>query len=106
MYTVEVTCKESMFKIAGCELTIADGKMTAALTLGSASFDRMFPGSAAAASAGGEGAVEAVTDGETATFTLPVSALDQELGFAAHSVRKDTWYDRSLTFHAESLQAK
>ena len=106
VYTVEVTCKESMFKIAGCELTIADGKMTAALTLGSASFDRMFPGSAAAASAGGEGAVEAVTDGETATFTLPVSALDQELGFAAHSVRKDTWYDRNLTFHAESLQAK
>ena len=106
VYTVEVTCKESMFKIAGCELTIADGKMTAALTLGSASFDRMFPGSAAAASAGGEGAVEAVTDGETATFTLPVSALDQELGFAAHSVRKDTWYDRSLTLHAESLQAK
>ena len=106
VYTVEVTCKESMFKIAGCELTIADGKMTAALTLGSASFDRMFPGSAAAAAAGGEGAVEAVTDGETATFTLPVSALDQELGFAAHSVRKDTWYDRTLTFHAESLQAK
>ena len=106
VYTVEVTCKESMFKIAGCELTIADGKMTAALTLGSASFDRMFPGSAAAAAAGGEGAVEAVTDGETATFTLPVSALDQELGFAAHSIRKDTWYDRSLTFHAESLQAK
>lgn len=106
VYTVEVTCKESMFKIVGCELTIADGKMTAALTLGSASFDRMFPGSAAAAAAGGEGAVEAVTDGETATFTLPVSALDQELGFAAHSVRKDTWYDRSLTFHAESLQAK
>ncbi len=106
VYTVEVTCKESMFKIAGCELTIADGKMTAALTLGSASFDRMFPGSAAAAAAGGEGAVEAVTDGETATFTLPVSALDQELGFAAHSVRKDTWYDRNLTFHAESLQAK
>ncbi len=106
VYTVEVTCKESMFKIAGCELTIADGKMTAALTLGSASFDRMFPGSAAAAAAGGEGAVEAVTDGETATFTLPVSALDQELSFAAHSVRKDTWYDRSLTFHAESLQAK
>ena len=106
VYTVEVTCKESMFKIAGCELTIADGKMTAALTLGSTSFDRMFPGSAAAAAAGGEGAVEAVTDGETATFTLPVSALDQELGFAAHSVRKDTWYDRSLTFHAESLQAK
>lgn len=106
VYTVEVTCKESMFKIAGCELTIADGKMTAALTLGSASFDRMFPGSAAAAAAGGEGAAEAAVNGETATFILPVSALDQELGFAAHSVRKDTWYDRSLTFHAESLQAK
>ncbi len=106
VYTVEVTCKESMFKIAGCELTIADGKMTAALTLGSASFDRMFPGSAAAAAAGGEGAAEASVNGETATFVLPVSALDQELGFAAHSVRKDTWYDRTLTFHAESLQAK
>ncbi len=106
VYTVEATCKESMFKIAGCELTVAGGEMTARLTLGSVSFDRMFPGSAAAAAAGGEGAVEAVVDGETAVFTLPVSALDQELGFAAHSVRKDTWYDRSLTFHADSLQAR
>ena len=44
VYAVTVDCKESMFKIDSCTLTVKDGRMTAALTLGSASFDRMMAG--------------------------------------------------------------
>ena len=106
VYSITVECGQSMFKIDSCELTVADGRMTAALTLGSTSFDKMFIGSAAAAASAQEGIVEGVTAGGKTTFTLSVSALDQELAFAAHSVKKDQWYDRTLTFDAASVNAK
>ena len=106
VYTITVECAESMFRIDSCELTVQDGKMTAALTLGSTSFDKMIVGSAAAAKVNAEAAVDGVVDGEKATFTLSVESLDEALGFAAHSVRKDEWYDRTLTFVLASAAAK
>ena len=97
-YAVEVECEQSMFKIDSCELTVKDGVMTAKLVLGSESFDKMFVGSKNAAKLAAEGAVEGVTaDGKT-TFTLSVAELDKALDYAAHSVKKDEWYDRTLTF--------
>ena len=108
VYTITVDCKESMFKIDHCELTVKGGRMTAALTLGSASFDKMFAGSAAAAALAETGVVDGVASGggEMMTFTLDVAALDEALAFAAHSVRKDAWYDRTLTFDSSSAAAK
>jgi len=108
VYTITVDCKESMFKISGCELTVKDGKMTAVLTLGSTSFDGMYAGTAAAATAAKEGVVACVKDaeGKTTSFTLPVSALDTELSYAAHSVKNDKWYDRTLTFDSSTAVAK
>lgn len=107
-YTIEVECGQSMFKIDRCELTVKDGKMTAVLTLGSTSFDKMFVGAAAAAKGAQEGVVEGVQDeaGEKASFTLAVAALDEALDYAAHSVKKDTWYDRTLTFLSDTAEAK
>ena len=97
-YAVEVECEQSMFKIDSCELTVKDGVMTAKLVLGSESFDKMFVGSKNAAKLAAEGAVEGVAaDGKT-TFTLSVAELDKALDYAAHSVKKDEWYDRTLTF--------
>ena len=105
-YAIEVECEQSMFKIDSCTLTVKDGEMTARLVLGSDSFDKMFPGTAAAAKLAQEGAVDGETaDGKTA-FTLSVAELDKPLDYAAHSVRKDDWYDRTLTFDAASAQAK
>lgn len=87
-----------MFKIDSCELTVKDGQMTAKLVLGSESFDKMFAGNKNAAKLAVEGVVEGVAaDGKT-TFTLPVAELDKALDYAAHSVKKDEWYDRTLTF--------
>lgn len=105
-YVIEVECEQSMFKIDSCELTVEGGKMTAVLTLGSTSFDKMFVGTAAAAK--GEGAVEGVQDeaGEKTSFTLSVAALDEAQDYAAHSVKKDTWYDRTLTFLSDTAKVK
>lgn len=97
-YTIEVECEQSMFKIDSCELTVKDGKMTAKLVLGSDSFDKMFVGNKNAAKLAMEGTAEgAAADGKT-TFTLSVAELDKALDYAAHSVKKDEWYDRTLTF--------
>ena len=106
VYTITVSCKESMFKIDSCELTVEDGKMTAALTLGSESFDKMFVGTADSAAAAQEGIVEGIANGGKTTFILSVSALDEELRYAAHSVKKDAWYDRNLTFDSAAAEAK
>ena len=106
VYAVTVDCKESMFKIDSCTLTVKDGRMTAALTLGSASFDRMMAGTAAQANVDASAAVEGAESGGKVTFILEVEALDQELSFAAHSVRKDAWYDRHLTFRSETAAAQ
>ena len=97
-YNIEVECEQSMFKIDSCELTVQDGKMTAKLVLGSESFDKMFAGNKNAAKLAAEGVAEGVAaDGKT-TFTLSVAELDKALDYAAHSVKKDEWYDRTLTF--------
>ena len=106
VYAVTVDCKESMFKIDSCTLTVKDGRMTAALTLGSASFDRMMAGTAAQANVDASAAVEGAESGGKVTFILEVEALDQELSFAAHSVKKDAWYDRHLTFRSETAAAQ
>lgn len=106
VYAIDVECEQSMFRIDSCELTVQGGKMTAVLTLGSASFDKMIVGTAAAAAASAEGAVDGVEADGKMTFTVDVEALDKALDFAAHSVKKDTWYDRTLTFASDSAKAK
>lgn len=106
VYAIEVECEQSMFKIDSCTLTVKDGKMTAQLVLGSESFDKMFVGTASAAGLAQEGVVDGVkADGKT-TFTLAVAELDKPLDYAAHSAKKDTWYDRTLTFQADTAKAK
>ena len=97
-YSIEVECEQSMFKIDSCELTVKDGQMTAKLVLGSESFDKMFAGNKNAAKLAVEGVVEGVAADGKITFTLPVAELDKALDYAAHSVKKDEWYDRTLTF--------
>ena len=106
VYSIDVECEQSMFKVDSCTLTVKDGGMTAELVLGSESFDRMFVGSKNAAKLAKDGAVEGrAADGKTA-FTLPVAGLDKALDYAAHSVKKDEWYDRTLTFLADTAKAK
>ncbi|MDE7009899.1 MAG: sirohydrochlorin cobaltochelatase [Oscillospiraceae bacterium] len=106
-YTVEVESDSSMFRVVKCELTAADGQMTAVLTLSGTGYDQMFVGSKSAAQNASEGFIQYAEDAEGAyTFTVPVAALDTPLQYAAHGVKSGKWFDRTLTFDAASLQAK
>ncbi|MGN0968017.1 MAG: sirohydrochlorin cobaltochelatase [Oscillospiraceae bacterium] len=106
-YTISVTSDSSMFRVTACELTVSDGTMTAVLTLGGTSYDKLFVGTKEQAGAAAEGFVDFVENAEGAyTFTVPVAALDTVLPYAAHSVKSGNWFDRGLTFESATAAAK
>lgn len=104
-YEVAVDCSSSMFRVERCELTVADGKMTALLTMSGSSYGYVYPGTAAEAAAADASAY--IAAGESAdgknTFLLPVDALDAGVACAAWSKNKELWYDRTLVFRSDSL---
>lgn len=105
-YNVNVDSSSSMFKVVNCVLTKKDGEMSAVITLSGTGYDYLYMGT-------GE---DAVTEGEDAwikyvenvegqyTYTIPVTALDTPIAVAAHSIKNDKWYDRTLTFKSEGLE--
>ena len=97
-YDIEVDSSSSMFNITACKLTVADGKMTAVMTMGGKGYRYLYMGT-------GEEAV-AVEDTDGAhTFTVPVDALDEGIACAAFSNKKEKWYERTLVFRSDSLPA-
>ena len=106
-YTISVTSDSSMFRVTACELTVSGGTMTAVLTLSGTSYDKLFVGTKAQAEAASSGFVDFVENAEGAyTYTVPVTALDTVLPFAAHSVKSGNWFDRGLTFESATAVAK
>ena len=65
-YTVEVESDSSMFRVVKCELTAADGQMTAVLTLSGTGYDQMFAGSKSEAQNASEGFIQYAEDAEGA----------------------------------------
>ncbi|MBQ6041916.1 MAG: hypothetical protein IJL32_14235 [Oscillospiraceae bacterium] len=103
-YQISVDSSSSMFKIADCRLTVADGKMTAALTIGSKSYEYLFAGTAEQAAQADVSAFIAPDETDSGCiFTFPVEALNQAIDCAAFSRKKQLWYDRKLVFRADSL---
>lgn len=103
-YEIAVDSSSSMFRIASCKLTVADGRMTAALTINSKSYEYLYAGTAeqAAQADAAQYIAPEETDGGC-IFTFPVEALDQETDCAAFSHKKQLWYGRKLVFRADSL---
>lgn len=103
-YRVEVTSSSSMFKVTDCVLTSEKGKMYAVITLSGTGYDKLYMGTAEQA----KNAVDAdcisysVNAQGAYTYKIPVESLDKEIAVAAHSIRKDQWYDRTLTFSSAS----
>lgn len=105
VYEVTVDSSSSMFKIVSCELTVADGGMSAVMTMGGTGYAYVYMGTGEEAVAAREGdyiSPEENADGEH-TFTIPVEALDMGIDCAAFSRKKEMWYDRVLLFRADSL---
>ncbi len=104
-YEITAESSSSMFKINACELTVADGKMSAVMHMNGTGYLKLYMGT-------GEEAQNAAdsdcipfheeADG-THSFTVPVEALDAGIDCAAYSARKELWYDRTLLFRADSL---
>ncbi|MGN1192904.1 MAG: hypothetical protein ACI4S0_09530 [Dorea sp.] len=104
-YHVIVESSSSMFKVTDCVLTVKNGEMSAVITLSGTGYDKLYIGTA-------EDAVDAKEEefiyyqmnleGDY-TYTIPVAGLDREIAVAAHSSKKDTWYDRTLIFQSEGM---
>lgn len=104
-YHVIVESSSSMFKVTDCVLTVKNGEMSAVITLSGTGYDKLYIGTA-------EDAVDAKEEefiyyqmnleGDY-TYTIPVAGMDREIAVAAHSSKKDTWYDRTLIFQSEGM---
>lgn len=107
-YAIEVESSSSMFKVEKAELTIADGTMTAVITLGGTGYTKLYMGTGEqAAAATEEDCIPFIEDAEGAyTYTIPVVALDQPIDCAAFSANKEEWYDRQLTFLSAAVQTE
>lgn len=104
-YAIEVESSSSMFKIEKAELTVAEGNMTAVITLSGTGYTKLYMGTGEqAASAEEADCIPFVEDANGAyTYTIPVAELDAPIDCAAFSKKKEEWYDRQLTFLSASI---
>ena len=104
-YTITAETDASMFKIVDCRLTVADGEMTAVITLSGSGFNYIYMGTAADAENAAESDLIAFTENDEGkhVYTIPVEALDKPIKCAAQSLKKGTWYDHEIIFKSESI---
>lgn len=105
-YQVDVDTGNRMFKVTNCILTSEKGKMYAVITLSGTGYDYLYMGSAAdAAEAAAKDYISYVADeAGKYTYKVPVESLDKGIAVAAHSIKKDKWYDRTLIFSSASAK--
>lgn len=106
-YNVVVDSSSPMFSIENAVLHVADGGMTATMTMGGTGYLYVYMGTGEEAAAAEKGELITYEEDEDGAhcFTVPVAALDEGLACAAFSKRKTQWYDRTLVFRADSLPA-
>jgi sirohydrochlorin cobaltochelatase len=104
-YDVTVDSSSSMFNIVSCKLTVANGKMSAVMTMGGTGYLYLYMGTGEEAAKADESDFISFVENENGehTFEIPVEALDAGIDCAAFSKRKEMWYDRVLCFRADSL---
>lgn len=105
-YQVDVDTGNKMFKVTNCILTSEKGKMYAVITLSGTGYDYLYMGTAAdAAEAAAKDYISYVADeAGKYTYKVPVESLDKGIAVAAHSIKKDKWYDRTLIFSSASAK--
>lgn len=105
-YQVDVDTGNKMFKVTNCILTSEKGKMYAVITLSGTGYDYLYMGPAAdAAEVAAKDYISYVADeAGKYTYKVPVESLDKGIAVAAHSIKKDKWYDRTLIFSSASAK--
>ena len=104
-YPITVSSSSSMFKIDSAELTVANGEMTAVMTMGGKGYRYLFMGTGEEASEADEASfINYVENADGAhTYEVPVANLDEGIDCTAFSNKKEKWYDRTLVFRSDSL---
>lgn len=104
-YQIEVSSSSSMFRIIDAQLTVADGKMSAVITLNGKGYEKLYMGTGEEALADTDDkCIYYVEDNEGKyTYEVPVAALNQDIDCAAWSIRKQEWYDRVLVFQSSMI---
>ncbi len=102
---ITVDSSSAMFRIIDCDITVAEGAITAVVTLSGSGYSKLFMGTGAEAVELPEDAYVPYVEDENGkyTFTVPVAALDQELECTSWSVRKEKWYDHQVVFESDQL---
>ncbi len=104
-YEITVESSSSMFNIVKCVLVVEDGSMHATMTMSGKGYGKLFMGTGEEALAASEDDYIPVAEDEDGMkqFTVPVEALDMPIDCAAWSIKKETWYDRTLVFQSAQL---
>ena len=106
-YDIQVESSSSMFQVTDCKLTVADGKMTAHMTMSGNGYGKVFMGTGEEAGKAQESDFIPDVPGEddVNTFEVPVEALNTDIDCAAWSKKKEKWYDRTLVFQSDDIPA-
>lgn len=102
-YGIKVKSDRSSFSVETCNLSVQDGKMTAALTVRGSDYVSIFMG--APDKADESGRIGAVPGNGKETFLIPVRVLDSNLSCAVFNDRTKKWDPVSLCFQSSSLPA-
>ena len=97
-YNCTAETGESMFKVVDCVVKSTESGMTAMITLSGTGYDYLYMGTAEeAAKADQSSYIKYKEVGGKYTYEIPVEALNTAIKVSSHSIRKNKWYDRTVT---------
>ncbi|MGN1086556.1 MAG: hypothetical protein ACI4Q5_05950, partial [Porcipelethomonas sp.] len=83
-------------------LKVASSGMQATITLTGTGYDYLYMGTAAEAAKVSKSKLSKYTASNGYySYTVPVSALDKDLTIAAHSAKKNVWYEHTIIFYSK-----
>ena len=97
----EVTSSSPMFRVVSCELISANGEMYADITLNGTGYDYLYAGTADAAGKAKQEEWSCYKENALGRYVyrVKVTSVDKGIAIAAHSIKYNEWYDRTLTFN-------
>ncbi len=114
VYTTTTSTGAEMFRVVETILTVKNRKMSAEITLSGTGYDYLYMGTAAEAAGNQSQWIgfkdeekSYIENGEEKTgrsYIIPISTLDTPIAMASHSVKRDRWYDRSITVSSKNLK--
>ena len=97
-YKATAETGEKMFKVVDCVVKSTESGMTAVITLSGTGYDYLYMGTAEeAAKADQSSYIKYKEVGGKYTYEIPVEALNTAIKVSSHSIRKNQWYDRTVT---------